>query len=103
MMIDEGTEQDRREREALDAYSSVVVAVAAAVTPSVASLKVTRRARNGRPADGAGSGVVITPDGFLLTSAHVVSGRGRDGRVGELAGPVAVQVDGRLVEHLSAV
>jgi len=79
MMIDEGTEQDRREREALDAYSSVVVAVAAAVTPSVASLKVTRRARNGRPADGAGSGVVITPDGFLLTSAHVVAGAHRGG------------------------
>ena len=48
MMIDEGTGQDTRERDALDAYSSVVVAVAAAVTPSVASVKVTRRARNGR-------------------------------------------------------
>jgi len=84
MMIDEDTGQDhtgqeRRERDALDAYSSVVVAVAAAVTPSVASLKVTRRARNGRAADGAGSGVVITPDGFLLTSAHVVAGSDRGG------------------------
>src|SRR5207253_2453286 len=55
------------------------VAVAAAVTPSVASLKVTRRRRNGRAADGAGSGVVITPDGFLLTSAHVVAGADRGG------------------------
>ena len=79
MMIDEGTGQDTRERDALDAYSSVVVAVAAAVTPSVASVKVTRRARNGRSADGAGSGVVITPDGFLLTSAHVVAGAHRGG------------------------
>ena len=79
MMIDDGTQRDSREREALDAYSSVVVAVAEAVTPSVASLKVTRRRRNGRAADGAGSGVVITPDGFLLTSAHVVAGADRGG------------------------
>jgi len=83
MMIDEGiggdAAVDGRERDALDAYSRVVVAVAAAVTPSVASLKVTRRRRNGRAADGAGSGVVITPDGFLLTSAHVVAGADRGG------------------------
>ncbi len=83
MMIDEGiggdAAVDGRERDALDAYSRVVVAVAAAVTPSVANLKVTRRRRNGRAADGAGSGVVITPDGFLLTSAHVVAGADRGG------------------------
>jgi len=87
MMIDEGIDEgvggdaavDGQERDALDAYSRVVVAVAAAVTPSVASLKVTRRRRNGRAADGAGSGVVITPDGFLLTSAHVVAGADRGG------------------------
>jgi S1-C subfamily serine protease len=65
------------ERQALDAYSNVVVAVAAQDTPSVASLKNRRRSRNGRRADGAGSGVVITPDGFLLTSAHVVEGAER--------------------------
>jgi S1-C subfamily serine protease len=59
--------------EALDAYSSVVTAVARELSPSVASLRVTRRFR-GRTATGAGSAVVITPDGFLLTSAHVVEG-----------------------------
>jgi S1-C subfamily serine protease len=59
--------------EALDAYSSVVIAVARELSPSVASLRVTRRFR-GRTASGAGSAVVITPDGFLLTSAHVVEG-----------------------------
>jgi S1-C subfamily serine protease len=59
---------------ALDAYSSVVVAVAETVTPSVASLKIVRRHRTGRAADSGGSAVVITPDGFLLTSAHVVVG-----------------------------
>jgi S1-C subfamily serine protease len=53
----------------LDAYSQVVTSVAARVLPSVAALSV-RMARGA----GAGSGVVFTEDGFLLTSAHVVSG-----------------------------
>ncbi len=59
--------------EALDAYSRAVVAVAERVGPSVGSLRVLRR---GRP-QGSGSGVVITPDGFMLTSAHVVAGSER--------------------------
>jgi serine protease Do len=60
--------------EALDAYSRVVTHVAELLAPSVANLRVSRRTRRG-PADGGGSGVVITPDGFLLTSAHVIEGR----------------------------
>lgn len=60
--------------EALDAYSRVVTSVADGLIPSVGSLRVTRRVRGGMRAEGAGSAVVITPDGFLLTSAHVVSG-----------------------------
>jgi len=53
--------------EALDAYSTAVVRVAESVLPSVASLRVkTRRG------EGAGSASVLTSDGFLLTSAHVV-------------------------------
>ena len=56
--------------EALDAYSRVVTFVAETVSPSVANLRVVRQGRTA----GAGSGVVITPDGFLLTSAHVVAG-----------------------------
>jgi serine protease Do len=55
------------ETDALDAYSRVVTFVADSVSPSVANLRVGRR----RTA-GGGSGVVVTPDGFLLTSAHVV-------------------------------
>ena len=58
------------ESEALDAYSRVVSAVAAKLLPSVANLAV--RTRSG--ASGAGSGVVFTKDGFMLTSAHVVTG-----------------------------
>jgi S1-C subfamily serine protease len=48
---------------AMDAYSRTVIAVAASVTPHVASVR-TRR--------GSGSAVVFTDDGFLLTNAHVV-------------------------------
>ena len=69
-----------RDSEALDAYSRIVVDVAERVTPSVANLRVTRRARGGRVPAGAGSGVALTPDGFLLTSAHVVAGPNRAGR-----------------------
>ncbi len=75
------------EEEALDAYSRAVITVAERLSPSVANLRVARRVRGGRMLDGGGSAVVITPDGFMLTSAHVVArteGRGRasfvDGR-----------------------
>src|SRR3954452_9963332 len=68
------------EAEALDAYSQVVVSTAERVAPSVVNLRVTRRTRAGRMPAGAGSGVVLTPDGFILTSAHVVAGPGRGGR-----------------------
>jgi S1-C subfamily serine protease len=56
------------ETAALDAYSTVVTSVAERVLPAVASLRVGRAGRGG-----AGSAVVITPDGFLVTSAHVVA------------------------------
>jgi len=59
--------------EALDAYSLAVTTVAERLSPSVANLRVSRRVRGGRILDGGGSGVVITPDGFTLTSAHVVA------------------------------
>jgi S1-C subfamily serine protease len=61
------------EEQALDAYSTIVTSVADKVLPSVASLRI---GRGGRGFGGAGSGVVITPDGFLVTSAHVVAAGG---------------------------
>src|SRR5881396_2950198 len=64
---------DAREDEPLDAYSKAVTTVAERLTPSVANLRVSRRVRGGRLLEGGGSAVVITPDGFMLTSAHVVS------------------------------
>ena len=59
--------------EPLDAYSRVVTGVAERLGPSVANLRVSRRVRGGRVLAGGGSGVVVTPDGFMLTSAHVVA------------------------------
>jgi S1-C subfamily serine protease len=59
--------------EPLDAYSRVVTDVARALSPSVANLQVRRRL-NGRRVSGGGSGVTVTPDGYVLTSAHVVDG-----------------------------
>jgi serine protease Do len=59
------------EGEALDAYSQAVISVAERLSPSVANVRLRR---------GGGSAVVITPDGFMLTSAHVVA-RTRGGRV----------------------
>jgi S1-C subfamily serine protease len=67
---------------ALDAYSSTVVAVAERLLPSVASLQVGGRA------PGGGSAVAISPDGLLVTSAHVVRSAGTG---------TAVFVDGREV------
>jgi S1-C subfamily serine protease len=69
---------DPAEAEALDAYSHAVIAVAERVGPSVASLRVMRRVRGGQVPSGAGSAVALTPDGYLLTNAHVV-GRGASG------------------------
>jgi len=68
------------EEEALDAYSQAVIGVAERLSPSVANVRLRR---------GGGSAVVITPDGFMLTSAHVVA-RTQGGR--------ASFVDGRELE-----
>jgi S1-C subfamily serine protease len=75
------------ESEALDAYSSVVTTIARDLAPSVANLRVYRRVRGGRRVAGGGSAFVLAPDGFLVTSAHVVEGLAPGG--------VASFVDGR--------
>jgi serine protease Do len=77
---DDEQQAEKREHEALDAYSRAVTSVAEKLAPSVASLRVSRRVRGGRRLDGGGSAVVITPDGYLLTSAHVVARTDGSGR-----------------------
>jgi len=74
------------EHEAMDAYSAIVTRVAESVLPSVASLRV--RSRTGQ---GAGSASVLTADGFLLTSAHVVEGA--DGASAAFTDGTEVRVD----------
>src|SRR5438270_6438832 len=75
------------EGDALDAFSRVVVHVAETLRPAVVNLR-SGRGRNG----GSGSGILFTPDGFLLTNHHVVAGQRQvrvrltDGR--ELSGEV---------------
>jgi S1-C subfamily serine protease len=72
--------------EPLDEYSRVVTAVARRLLRSVASLAVARRGRE-TGSGGSGSAVVISPDGLMLTAAHVVAAGDRgsasfpDGRV----------------------
>lgn len=75
--------------DALDAYSEVVTRVVEELAPSVANLRIYRRVPGGRRADGGGSGVAITPDGFILTSAHVVA---------SAEGAIASFADGRELE-----
>jgi S1-C subfamily serine protease len=75
-----GVAEPLADTEALDAYSRAVIAVAERLAPSVASLRVLRRTRAGSVPTGAGSAVALTPDGFLVTSAHVVGRSAARGR-----------------------
>ena len=54
--------------EPLDAYSAIVVGVADNLTPRVASLRI-----RGRRGESAGSAVVLSDEGHLITNAHVVA------------------------------
>ncbi len=83
------------ETAALDAYSTAVIGAVDKVGPSVVSLAVGRRGRFGQ---GAGSGVVIAPDGYVLTNAHVVDAS-RSAASPRWAGRVEVTLhDGKTVE-----
>jgi S1-C subfamily serine protease len=56
----------------LDAYSAAVVGAVDKVGAAVVSVYVGGAAEAARARGGAGSGVVVTPDGYLLTNEHVV-------------------------------
>jgi S1-C subfamily serine protease len=67
--------------ELLDAYSRAVISVVEAVGPAVVSIAVNKTLRDGwrwmPEMTGAGSGVIIAPDGYILTNSHVVHAASR--------------------------
>lgn len=69
------TVRPETDEDLLDAYSRAVVGVVDKVGPAVISIGVRKRTRSPRYGqEGAGSGVIIAPDGFVLTNHHVVEG-----------------------------
>ena len=66
----------RDDGELLDAYSNAVISVVERVGPAVVSISVqsSQSHRGAGPRSGSGSGVLFTPDGYILTNAHVVKG-----------------------------
>ncbi len=60
-----------------DAYSRAVIAAVSLVSPAVAHVRVERRKGTRGAREGAGSGFLITPDGYLVTNSHVASGATR--------------------------
>jgi S1-C subfamily serine protease len=69
----------REDTDLLDAYSRAVTSVAEAVGPAVVSVNVGRETPDGNGLEpiGAGSGVLLTPDGYVLTNHHVVQENSR--------------------------
>ena len=67
--------EDTSEVELLDAYSRAVITVVDAVGPAVVGILVRHKAdSSSQELSGAGSGVIIAPDGYILTNNHVVQG-----------------------------
>src|SRR3954471_15896041 len=64
--------------ELLDAYSAAVTGIVQAVGPTVVRVDTAGSGRS-RRGSGLGSGVILSPDGLILTNSHVVSGAGTIG------------------------
>ncbi len=71
----------------LDAYSNAVIGVTERVGPAVVRVETGPKVPNGRERGGLGSGIVISPDGLVLTNSHVV-GSSREIRLRDIEGNV---------------
>src|SRR5258708_20073045 len=85
------------DEELLDAYSRAVVSVVDKVGPAVVSINVkTRQAQRNPGGEGAGSGVIITPDAYVLTNNHVVD-NANEGKVNLIHGSTfTAQIAGKI-------
>jgi S1-C subfamily serine protease len=72
----------------LDAYSNAVIDVTERVGPAVVRVETGPKVRNGRDRGGLGSGIVISPDGLVLTNSHVV-GSAKEIRLRDIEGFVS--------------
>jgi S1-C subfamily serine protease len=81
------------DRALLDAYSHAVTGVAERVGPAVIRVEASSTAQNARGRPGLGSGIVISPDGLVLTNSHVV-GSSKQIR---LRDPEGIVTDGRVL------
>jgi S1-C subfamily serine protease len=84
----EGRAQDAtQDRNLLDAYSNAVIDVTERVGPAVVRVETGPKVRNARERGGLGSGIVISPDGLVLTNSHVV-GSAKEIRLRDIEGIV---------------
>lgn len=79
-------------RGPLDSFSETVIRVVETIGPAV--IAVRRKSRTRDLYDGAGSGVIISPDGYALTNNHVVRGAGRVEGVLEDGSVVSAEIVG---------
>jgi S1-C subfamily serine protease len=87
--LTEPPEVPAEDQALLDAYSRAVIDVVDRVGPAVVRLDV--KAKDARAPGGTGSGVIVAPDGLVLTNSHVVNRQG----LGGLAQVTVTTVDGR--------
>ena len=75
--VERSSDAERVDNGELDAYSRSVVDVVERIGAAVVSVHVGKTRRGSIVAAGGGSGVLVTPDGYLLTNQHVVHGAAR--------------------------
>ncbi len=75
------------DRVLLDAYSNAVIDVTERVGPAVVRVETGPKVKSSRERGGLGSGIVISPDGLVLTNCHVV-GSAKEIRLRDVQGIV---------------